>query len=170
MLCSLILIYIRSNSNITMRYEKSMGKSFPCWYTWKTRGTRLKPKGKNWKNGSQIWGSAILKELFSSYEEISSSEVIFIHNVPASFFNQRLKCDNFTIFSSDLLESRPPLTFRKSEIRQKSENSHARDQEYDYTSTFRYTMASIPNPSCGIKTRSPWKYLAYNLDSGSPYP
>ena len=38
------------------------------------------------ENGSQICGSAILKEKFSSYEELSSREVIFIHNIPAVFF------------------------------------------------------------------------------------
>ena len=40
---------------------------------------------KKSENGSRIWGSAILKEVFSIYEELSSGEVIFIHNIPACF-------------------------------------------------------------------------------------
>ena len=51
-------------------------------------GMRLKPKRKKWENGSRIWGSAILKEVFSTYEELSSREVIPIHNIPSSFFTE----------------------------------------------------------------------------------
>ena len=75
-------------------------------------GMRLKPNGKS-ENGGWICVSAILKEEFSSYEELSSWEELFIHNIPA-FFYPKPKSDNFRIFSSDLLESQdPPLTFQK---------------------------------------------------------
>ena len=37
---------------------------------------------KDSENGSQNCRSAILKEVISSYEELSSREVIFIHNFP----------------------------------------------------------------------------------------
>ena len=41
---------------------------------------------KKSENGSRIWGSTILKEVLSSYEELSSKEVTFIHNIPVGFF------------------------------------------------------------------------------------
>ena len=53
-------------------------------------GMRLKPKGKKSKNGSRIWCSAILKEVFSSHEELSSREAIFIRNHSCIFFYRRL--------------------------------------------------------------------------------
>ena len=71
-------------------------------------GMRLKPKGKNQKMEAESGGSAILKEVFSSYEELSSREVIFIHHIPADFFYRKLKSDNFRMFSSDLLGSQDP--------------------------------------------------------------
>ena len=71
-------------------------------------GMRLKPKGKKSKNGSRIWCSAILKEVFSSHEELSSREAIFIHNYSCIFFLPKVKSDNFRIFSSDLLKSQDP--------------------------------------------------------------
>ena len=58
---------------------------------------------KKYENGSRIWVSAILKEEFSSYDELSSREII--HNIPAFFLHQSL---SLTIFSSDLLESQDP--------------------------------------------------------------
>ena len=30
--------------------------------------------------------------------------------------------------------------------------------------------ASVPIPSYGISCKSPWKYLQYNFESGTPYP
>ena len=44
---------------------------------------------KKLENGRRIWGSTILKEVFSS-EELSSREVIFIHKYSCVFFYLRL--------------------------------------------------------------------------------
>ena len=44
-----------------------------------------KAERKKWKMEAKSGGSAILKEVISSYEELSSRKVIFIHNVPAGF-------------------------------------------------------------------------------------
>ena len=41
------------------------------------------------ENGSRIWETAILKEEVSSYEELSSMEVLFLDNITAVFFSPK---------------------------------------------------------------------------------
>ena len=46
---------------------------------------RPNPKGKSRKMEAESGGSAILKEVISSYEDLSCMEVIFIHKIHAGF-------------------------------------------------------------------------------------
>ena len=67
----------------------------------------IEAQRKKSENGSRIWRPASSKEVSSSYEELSSREVIFIQ-YSCWVFYQKSKSDKFRIFSSDLLESQNP--------------------------------------------------------------
>ena len=75
---------------------------------------------KKLENGSRIWGSAILKEVFSGYEGLSSREVIFIHKYSCVFFFRRLSLISLEFFHLICLNHKTPVNLPKN--RKSAEN------------------------------------------------